>query len=212
MSVQRLYRILLSIPLWCTFAITLCSAMGQQSWAMYPKENTELLDAVAHRCIDSLTSNSNVQALHAITISPHPAAERLQQHVALRVPIPVLLASSPPLADTSALLHVFIGDYAVRYHLYPDDADSLTREVRLWITATETTATGAHQQPTQYVASVRDTIARGDIPFVESRQYSYAQAPVPDSPPSLYTDVVEPLLIISSAIITTILLFTVRSQ
>lgn len=180
---------------------------------MYPpKENIELLDSVAYLCVDSLVDEIQRHTFHTIVINQHPAAERLQHLIALRTALPVLVGSPSSSHQPPTALHMFIGDYAIRYHLYTNDADSLVRETRLWLTTMATTETASQQPSPQYSASLRDTIARSDIPFVESRQYAYARAPVPDSPSGLYDDVVEPLLIISSAIITTILLFTVRSQ
>lgn len=214
MKFSRLYRPSAFLPLWLRGFLLMLVFTGTTllGYAKYPKENIELLDSVARLCTDSLIHDIHAAPPHTITLSQHPAAERLQHMIARHTTLPVQITSSAITNQSSAVLHVFVGDYAIRYYLHTGDTDSLVREARLWLAAMATATTGSHQHHPQYTASLRDTIARSDIPFVESRQYAYARAPVPDTPPGLYSDVVEPLLIISSAIITTILLFTVRSQ
>lgn len=178
-------------------------------------ENIALLDSVARRYADTLAHDVATQSFtdFRILVSQHPAAERLRLHIASRTTSPVSIAQPASHIDNAlTVLDLYIADYAVRYSLPDDNPDSLVRDVHLAVNTTLTAPGGTPLPFPDYDITLRDTIARTDIPFIESRQYLYGQAPIPDRPSGFYSDIAEPLIIVSSAIITVILLFTVRSQ
>lgn len=207
----------------CT-AVLLCAGIGVlqvsagETAAGRPgtsPENITLLDSAARRCADILAGDVASRSLtdFLIVISQHPAAERLRQHVLASTTSPVSIAQTTSHIDHKlTMLDLYIADYAVRYSLHEASADSLVRDVHLAVNTTLTVPGGSNLPFPDYEIVLNDTVARTDVPFIESRQYIYAQAPVPDRPAGFYSDIVEPLIIVSSAIITVILLFTVRSQ
>lgn len=178
-------------------------------------ENIALLDSVARHYADTLAHDV---ATHSFTdfrilISQHPAAERLRQHIMARTTSSVAINQPASRIDNAlTVLDLYIADYAIRYSLHEPSTDSLIREVHLAVNTTLTNPGGTSLPFPDYDMTLRDTVARIDIPFIESRQYLYGQAPIPDRPSGFYSDIVEPLIIVSSAIITVLLLFTVRSQ
>lgn len=184
------YRLCFSVLLLCC---SLFAVPCAQSQSTQPAENIALLDSLAGTFASSVHATAS-----RVVFSDHPAASRLRRFFYTRQ------------ADSSVpALHYDITDFGVRYTTYDRDADSLVRTVSLWLTPVRTAAA-----PTaaDYNAIVNDTIARADIPFVESRQFEFARAPVPAPPSDFYSDIAEPLIVVSAAVITILLLFTVRSQ
>lgn len=58
----------------------------------------------------------------------------------------------------------------------------------------------------------RDTLGRSEILNIESKSYAFAHSEVPPPQPSFIRSVAEPVLLITSALVTVILLFTLRSN
>jgi hypothetical protein len=179
------------------------------------RENIALLDSVARHYADTLAHDVATRSFtdFRILISQHPAAERLRQHIMSRTNSSVAINQPTSHIDNAlTVLDLYIADYAIRYALHETSTDSLVRDAHLAVNTTLTTPGGTSLPFPDYDITLRDTIARTDIPFIESRQYLYGQAPIPDRPSGFYSDIVEPLIIVSSALITVLLLFTVRSQ
>lgn len=194
-----------TLPALCLCLLAFLSPLRCQTSA----DNIAVLDSLARLGADALARDI---ALHnysdlRIVLSEHPAAARLRHSIADRTAIPVVSAGA---SDNASLLHLYIADYAVRYFLH-DDGDSLVREGRLRLHSDLLTGAASVPFP-DYDFAVRDTIDRATLPFLESAQYDYARAPVPEQPSGFYSNVAEPLIVVSAALITVLLLFTVRSQ
>lgn len=103
-------------------------------------------------------------------------------------------------------------NYNIRYEIYEPNKDSLTRIIELQISAYIKNETGNYisiKIPNYYFC---DVVSRDDIEIIESRHSDLTKAKVPPIPTTFFEEVTEPLIIISGAIITIILLFTVRSS
>lgn len=57
-----------------------------------------------------------------------------------------------------------------------------------------------------------DEISRDDVPFIETSKNDYARAPLPEVPKSFFREFAEPLIIVGTAAVTVLLLFTIRSN
>ncbi len=186
------------LPAMCAAVLLLCAQLSGQP--VRPTENIALLDSLvglfSAAIVHDVVPDNHVR----IAFSDHPAADRLR-----RVPF----ASRTSQSDTAALRY-YVADFGIRYFLYDNDADSLVREASLWLSAEAPTL--SQKKLPDYNLKLRDTIARSDLPFVESNQFDFARAPVPDKPSDFYSDIAEPLVVVSAAVITILLLFTVRSQ
>lgn len=57
-----------------------------------------------------------------------------------------------------------------------------------------------------------DTVSRATLPFLDSRQHMATTAAVPPEPLSWWEHVAEPVVYVGAAVVTAVLLFTVRSK
>lgn len=55
-------------------------------------------------------------------------------------------------------------------------------------------------------------VARTDVPMLDSRQHMASHGVVPARPTTLWEDIAQPVVFIGAAVVTVVLLFTVRSQ
>jgi hypothetical protein len=110
------------------------------------------------------------------------------------------------------LLTTRLTDCAVRYFRCDHDDNFLTREVSIILTATLERSDGEIIPLPRITASVRDTIARRVVSTLESRNYDFTTGSVPEPVDAFWSTVLEPVIVVGSAIITLILLFTVRTQ
>ncbi len=60
--------------------------------------------------------------------------------------------------------------------------------------------------------SYTDLIIRDKIDYVENSPFDFAKSQIPEKPEGLFKKIIEPTIIIGSALITLILLFTIRSN
>ncbi len=168
--------------------------------------NFQILDALAKRASDSietLLKNGNISGA-AFTAEPHPALWLLKTHLAENGNFTFTGDS----AFKNSRSEVFLKDFSVRYFPYADEPDSLIRTAQIILSGT--TNSGFTIPEISFKSN--DIIARGDLQFIEEAQYPFATAPVPQRGMSFWEEYAEPLIFISAAVITLVLLFTVRSQ
>jgi hypothetical protein len=117
--------------------------------------------------------------------------------------------SIPQRAQKVLTLHYL--DLAVRY--FPtDDFVNVTREVDCAISGHIETSTGLVQVLETCSEHYRDTVPRTLVATLDSKQYSFTNAPVPDAVPNFWKQVVEPTVIVLAGALVVAILFFVRSQ
>lgn len=147
-----------------------------------------------------------------VDFGAHPADWLVEQHLFREVDGADIRLLRKPRTDTNALLQLHIRHLGPTYSLYDPHSDSLIREVSLDLRAQIQYGNGKINVLSIAAESSVDTIARSELVFLESKQHSFANAPVPEAPTGVFTEIVEPLVMVSAAILTVVLLFTVRSQ
>lgn len=177
------------------------------------RQNFNLLDSISHSATSEIRKNTRIMSLDSvrIAIEAHPAAWLIEKNLLTELPKQHFFQRNYDSTRKLPLFSIKLQDFAIRYFLYPPEKDSLIREAQLILTSTIEDKGEIFQLPI-FSKTLLDTISRQDLPFLESRQYSFVNAPVPDIPSDFFSAIAEPLLLISAAIITVLLLFTVRSQ
>lgn len=110
-----------------------------------------------------------------------------------------------------------VGGLGVRY-LRTDEPDSLERIVTVALNAVVPTGTGGPSEKGYLVsrlfsATRIDTVAASDTSYIESGGFAFSQGIPPDTASGgFWSKIVEPVVVIGSAAIMVILLFSVRSQ
>jgi len=169
--------------------------------AAEPKNNFVVMDSLcasaAQRFTAALPGGSQVSAA-SLVITPHPASWLIRQHV--------LAAQDRVQKGNEWPCELNIVECGVVYTSLPDK-DSLQRRCGVELRGT------AGNDVIGPVRCIRvDTIARADVPFVETPRHEAFTATVPPPQPSVWDEILEPLLVVGALATTVVLLFTVRSQ
>lgn len=108
-------------------------------------------------------------------------------------------------------LNIVIFDLHTEY--LPNDAeeDSLKRKIICKIGGTLHQNNQIKELKTNDLV-YSDEISRDDVPFIETSKNDYAKAPVPELPKSFFREFAEPLIIVGTAAVSVLLLFTIRSN
>jgi hypothetical protein len=116
-----------------------------------------------------------------------------------RVPIRIATAN-----DQTVTLVVSDASTSYQPHMHPD---SLVREVVLDASMRRNNNVYKLQKQTR-----QDVVAHEQAAAKQSDQHASTKAVVPEKQPSLWDDVLQPIVFIGAAVVTLVLLFTVRSQ
>ncbi|MBS1538567.1 MAG: hypothetical protein JST20_12555 [Bacteroidetes bacterium] len=175
----------------------------------FPQSNFAIIDSLSKAAAHSITTFLRIQAVDTcdVSISPHSAEFVILQNIISSKDI--TFTKENPTSKNKIELQ--IQDCAVRYFLYNESSDSLIREGQISAKGI-LNKSGVLMEIPQFTAVIRDTIAQNDVKFIEIPQYSFTKAPIPEKPKGFFTEVAEPLLFITAAAVTVLLLFTVRSQ
>ncbi|MCX7737268.1 MAG: hypothetical protein N2319_11210 [Candidatus Kapabacteria bacterium] len=92
-----------------------------------------------------------------------------------------------------------------------DDKDNFIREIFLKYTFFQK-VNGVIKNPLEFTENYQDTIRKTDINQINSENHSFAKAELPQEKPTVFEQIIEPLIIVSAAVLTVILLFTIRSN
>lgn len=144
-----------------------------------------------------------------LQVTPHNAQWLIEQHL-FALPIPLRRLQRGDSLHSCLIIRPL--DFAVRYFNLENNDEMLAREIQILLTLTAEKPTGIVQRLPNVSASYRDSIYRSTIPLVESQQYEFARGIIPDPPGTLFRSLLEPLLVVASAAVVLLLLFTVRSQ
>lgn len=116
--------------------------------------------------------------------------------------------------DSGVRHRIVIDDASTRYDI-ADHPDSVVRYITLGIREEHIGLNGTVRavgigEPTQLVR--RDVIARAHATMLESTQHACTHGTIPERPTTFWDDVVQPVIFVGAAVVTVVLLFTVRSQ
>lgn len=109
--------------------------------------------------------------------------------------------------------HIVIADAATRYAA-TDHSDSVRRTITFHVRAlvvNDDANADVALVPTE-VASSSSVVARKDVRRLESTQHASTHGVVPERVTTFWDDILEPAIYIGAAVVTAVLLFTVRSQ
>ncbi len=188
-----------------TFALPLAAA---------PTANFVVLDSLVNLSAAHIAGQIAAEGTTSLrySIQEHPADWLLEQHLIEQNSELRFLTTAVAAEGPTPQLDLRIRHLAANYSLHEASADSLIRELRVSVSGSLASTDGSVRPLPPFQASVHDVIARADVQLVESRQYQFANAPQPAIPDDFVSDFLEPLVYVSAAVVTVVLLFTVRSQ
>ncbi|MEI6091589.1 MAG: hypothetical protein WCR42_14130 [bacterium] len=171
------------------------------------RENFSILDSLVERVsVDISNQIPNEAKPLNLIISEHPASWLIKQHL-----INNISKKKIPLTDSASEnnLNINISKISVEYKLMKAD-DKLNRLVTVDIDGyiKYKLITPIGKQKLVY----SDTIATDDVGVVEASTYAFAKSIVPHPKESFFEKYFQPLIYVSSAVIVTVLFFTLRSK
>jgi hypothetical protein len=184
------------------------------------QRNIEVLDTLARRTADTLRYRYPSQSAHPLLLMPNDTLRyALAPHAGSWLLDQYLPTIFQPLrrfrsADSGkvTMLHLRLADCAVRYSQCDHDTELLTREAQILLVIGLERTSGEVLALPSVSCVYRDTLSRAAVVRVESKQYEFANGIVPEPPTTFWKSVMEPLVVIGAAVITLVLLFTVRTQ
>jgi hypothetical protein len=171
------------------------------------RDNFTILDSLVERVsVDISNQIPNDAKPLKLILSEHPASWLVKQHL-----INNLSKKQIQLTDSASEnnLNINILKISVEYKLIKAD-DKLNRLITVdidgYIKNKQITPIGKKK------LVYSDTIATDDVGLVEASPYSFAKAAVPHPKESFFEKYFQPLIYVSSAVIVTVLFFTLRSK
>ncbi len=105
---------------------------------------------------------------------------------------------------------ITINRFELNYSLYHESADSLIRT--FYLNTYISGSNPAYQNYSEYNYLFRDTVSRDDLSLLQSISNQSVNAPIPEKQRTFYEKMLEPVILVSAAILTVVILFSVRSN
>lgn len=173
--------------------------------------NINVLDSLCSKAAKEILLRLDQNREDSITISfaPHPASWLLEQYLLNDGKATEKLFLAKPNVNVSTLT-INIKKAGVEY-ITVENTDSLIRKISLIISYKLEKPSGILYGLPQITLVHENQIDRNDVSFLENSPYSFARGNIPEQKRSFLEEITEPAIFISTAIITIILLFSVRS-
>lgn len=171
--------------------------------------NYQIIDSLASEYARKIASEVKTQGLSGVNlkISSHKLAKFSEMHF-----IEHLSNSDIKISDEAgiAALEVNLGEVIVRY-LQHEDSDSLMREI-LYNCSSILNTGNSTTMLSKFDKRYSDIIGRDEVATIQNFSFPFTLADVPEPNLSLFDKIIKPVVYITTAAITVLLLFTVRSN
>lgn len=175
------------------------------------RTNFAVLDSLSRYAADSVLKRLN--NLHnkefLVDFGKHPASWMVEQYLVNKA----LEQGKKFFGETEKKLpelNINIKEAGVRYDRVKS-SDSLKRELFFIVSLSMERDNGILYGLPQILVKKEDVVARDDLAYLESSPYPFAKGKIPEPESSFFDKIAEPVIFISTAIITIALLFSVRS-
>lgn len=175
------------------------------------EKNHVIIDSIAQNAAESLISyvKSGIKDSVYFAIAECPAQRYFYQKLIDYSGKNNILVSANSSQNIS--IDLLIEKFGVTYSNLDSDRDLIVRKFECKITGF--LKSGSSITPIKSFEENRiDTVFRDELPFLESNMYPFAKSEIPQPPKSFFHQIAEPAIIITSALLTVILLFTLRSE
>lgn len=113
--------------------------------------------------------------------------------------------------ENGITLHINIKKAELVFENNENSNDSLNRFVKVELSGNIVYDDGKTELISNEISIYNDNIHRDNIDLIKS-EYDFANSPIPEKPKTFFEEVAEPIIIVTTAIITVVLLFTIRSS
>ena len=178
------------------------------------KSNFEIIDSLvkieSYEVCQLITKNE-VKELE-ILVLPHPASYLIEQYFLSCANDKGLTFFLPDSNSNRAKITLWISSIDVKYERISSDSDSLTRIISVSLSGKMQTKEGTIKAIEILERTYNDLITDDDIVYIQNSSYNFTKGQIPPQQSTFFDSIVEPLVVVTAAIITIVLLFTVRSN
>ena len=187
------------------FSINFISFAGENL-----RSNLDIIDSLADLTSREIISEIKAQGLKEIdlTVNEHNASELYFKSLFKEKDITYNIKTE----SNGKGLNLNIIRSNVSYEIYPESNDSLCRVIKTEVSAFIKDENGKVTNIKTTNREYRDKISREDVKLIESYQFDFTHAEVPERESTFFEDIAQPLIVITGALLTIVLLFTVRSS
>lgn len=187
---------------------TLAISLMELSAGEY-KTNYSIMNELSEKFADSLFTTLNLDNVNGIKLEIEDTSNSglILRNTSNKF---IELNINSETKNDSNFLKIKVLRYEVKYSLIDDSPDSLKRSIFLDIYSNSNLISKNGFKNHQI--SFHDTIYTNDIELIESKNLPYTRASIPTKEKSFFKQIVEPAILVSTAILTVIILFTVRSN
>lgn len=172
--------------------------------------NYDILDSLVNNHSKEIITQIKTKNINKayLKISTHSSSELLYKH---------LLANSNGiefiLKKTDDLITVnnIINKANVRYDYCETSSDSVFRIIEVDISTILEYQDGKTESININPTTYTELISRDDIKLIDSKEFTFTTSEIPEKKLTFYEKIAEPLIIVTTAILTVVLLFTIRS-
>ena len=175
-----------------------------------PISNIEVLDSLSKNTADNINQfliNHNLNSVFVL-VDETEGNWLLTEHLLQNNKIKLLTPQSQN-KETFPLIEIHTKELKIQYSLH-ENSDSLVRTGKIELTAFLKT-----KDKTEIIDSLNfvfeDEISCSDVDFIKGK-YPFTNPKIPEREQTFWENIVEPVVVITTAIITLVLLFTVRSN
>ncbi len=175
-----------------------------------PISNIEVLDSLSKNTADNINQfliNHNLNSVF-VSVDETEGNWLLTEHLLQNNKIKLLTPQSQS-KETFPLIEIHTKELKIEYSLH-ENSDSLFRTGKIELSAFLKT-----KDKTEIIDSLNfvfeDEISCSDVELIKGK-YPFANPKIPEREQTFWENIVEPVVVITTAIITLVLLFTVRSN
>lgn len=168
-----------------------------------------IIDEHLRRCMSEITVGIRTGEHVRLVVATHPDSQwiRASAEQAVQERGGVLDAEG---GTTSSVLTIIPVDVSTSY-ANTESADTVVRTITTSIRGTlDTPQRGMSSVPCR--SNIEEKLTREQAERLQSEQHHATRAVLPPRPTTLWQDILEPAIFVGAAVITAVLLFTVRSQ
>lgn len=178
------------------------------------KSNYEIMDSISNDCVKSLTThiikNKDLKSFHLeiVDLINNGSNKLFENKIIKALPDNNILSQKD---SAHNIISFRIEDFSVKYEIYEPNTDSLYRKITLSaISLLDNGKTKTKISECNY--EYRELVSRDNLVFIERTPHVFAKSPIPERNRTFFESILQPAIYVSAALITVIILFTVRSN
>jgi len=202
------------LAVFCLTAILLPGKTLVASGDYSAPTNQEVLDSLVSSVSSDLIANILGHGIKALDISveDNPAKNYIKQRIIMETYCRPLSFFDKVPGSERIPIEIIINECAVSFHNVSDQPDSLIRRAEVSISGSvRTLDRGWHPLPV-FKTLYEDKVARDNVDALQNNSFPFLNPNVPDPELSFFEEFIEPIILVSSAVLTVVLLFSVRSN